>query len=64
MSKAFSLDVARGQNVWDCGNLEKDYAQARSTPPKLEKPARKVGGEAPTFGALFLSFGGVERARA
>ena len=41
-----------------------NYARARSTFPKREKPARKVGGEAAHFWCPFSSFGGVELARA
>ena len=37
---------------------ENTMRNQNSTPPKLEKPARKMGGEAAIFGALFLSFGG------
>ena len=39
-----------------CENLEKNYSRARSTPPKLEKPARKVGGEAAQFWCPFFEF--------
>ena len=51
------------KNYWPvCETLEKNCARARSTPPKLEQPARKVGGEAAHFWWPFLSsFGGVER---
>ena len=36
--------------------LEQSYARARSTFPKLEKPARKVGGEAVHFWCPFFEF--------
>ena len=36
----------------------KYYEKPEFHPPKLEKPARKMGGEAAIFGALFSSFGG------
>ena len=57
-------NIVVGKNEWPaCENLEKNYARARSTFPKLGKPARKVGGEAAHFWCPFLEFGGVGLAR-
>ena len=54
-----------GSNQWAaCENLEKNYARAHSTFPKPEHLHATWAAKPPTFGALFLSFGGVERARA
>ena len=48
------IDIGVGKNQWSaCQNLEKNYARARSTFPKLEKPARKVDGEAAHFWYFF-----------
>ena len=39
-----------------CKRLEKNYARANSTLPKIEKPARKVGGEAVNFWCASVEF--------
>ena len=55
--------IVVGKNEWATNN-EKKYEQATATPPNLEKPARKVGGEAANFWYHLVNVAGVKLARA